>query len=129
MGMTTIDYFDTFMIKKVTENSPDELMSRVLTLPPWVKTLLKLRHYLVVKPFGLQSGTREIQTLISNRREKVIGEDDKHLYYRISILKSGTFDALYLNTVVTFNNSWGRLYFYLIKPFHKQVVKSLMKRL
>jgi hypothetical protein len=31
--------------------------------------------------------------------------------------------------VVHYNNGWGKAYFRLVKPFHKIIVCSLMKRL
>ncbi|MBU3916777.1 DUF2867 domain-containing protein [bacterium] len=60
-----------------------------------------------------------------------MGSDDKHLYYRISVMKKeieqGT--EIYLNTIVKFKNIWGRIYFLPVSLGHKLVVKSLLKRL
>jgi hypothetical protein len=60
-----------------------------------------------------------------------MGDDDKHLYYRISILKRNTEKRfeVYLTTIVKFKNNWGKIYFAFIKPFHKMVVKSMLKKL
>ncbi|MDA3893802.1 MAG: DUF2867 domain-containing protein [Salinivirgaceae bacterium] len=127
--MDTIDYFDSYMIKKESNCSIDEITSKILTLPSWIKILLKIRHYLVVKPFGLSSGKRKVPILYRNKNEIVIGENDKHLYYRVSLYKkTGQHSEIYLTTSVKFNNKWGKVYFAFIKPFHKMVVKSMLKK-
>ncbi|THB69041.1 MAG: DUF2867 domain-containing protein, partial [Desulfovibrio sp.] len=36
---------------------------------------------------------------------------------------------IYLNTVVRFNNIWGKIYFIPVKIGHKLVVKSVLQRL
>ena len=60
-----------------------------------------------------------------------MGSDDKHLYYRISVMKKEIEQEseIYLNTIVRFKNVWGKLYFLPVRLGHKLVVKSLLKRL
>jgi hypothetical protein len=70
------------MIKKKTNDSIGEIKNRIFALPHWVSILLRVRQYVFVKPFGLRTGSHEIPTLYGNDREIVIGENDKHLYYR-----------------------------------------------
>ena len=33
-----------------------------------------------------------------------------------------------ITTVVKFNNRLGRLYFFFIRPFHKVIIRSMLKR-
>lgn len=125
------DYWDSYMVIKNTSEPIGVIKSRVFALPVWVTDLLKLRNFLFVKPFGLNTGSHEIPTLFISNNEIVVGEDDKHLYFRISVLKKENHAGaeIYLTTIVKFNNRWGRLYFMLIKPFHKVIVKTLLKRI
>ena len=70
--------------------------------------------------------------------EVVLGEDDKHLNFRVSLfLKQQTQEPskkdLTVSTTVHYNNWFGRLYFLPVRPFHKLIVpvmlKSIMKEL
>ncbi len=128
-NMPIIDFSDSFMIRTTINNSIDEIYTKLFTLPKWIQFMLKARYYLFVKPFGLSTGRKTIPIIFKNEKEIVIGEDDKHLYFRISILKYDTIigTEIYLTTVVKFNNQWGRLYFAFIKLFHKLVCKSMLK--
>jgi hypothetical protein len=148
--LKSIDYFDSYMVVKETDEPIDKITERILTLPYWVKALLDIRYFLIVKPFGLQTGMKkqghsvknqdghlyqnnfgEVSIINRNENEIVMGDDDKHLYYRISILKrnTGKLSEIYLTTIVKFNNNWGKVYFAFIKPFHKMVVKSMLRNL
>ena len=62
--------------------------------------------------------------------ELVFGEDDKHLNFRISLLldHNQTEKTLAITTAVKFNNSFGRLYFLIVKPFHKFIVPQILNR-
>lgn len=65
-----------------------------------------------------------------NEYEIIMGEDDRHLNFRVSLFKETKVDdnKFTITTVVKFNNNFGRLYFIPVKPFHKLIVKSMMKR-
>jgi len=66
-------------------------------------------------------------TVVSrNDHEIVMGEEDRHLVFRTSVLITGTSDAsfVHVTTIVRFNNIWGRLYFLPVKPFHRLIVAS-----
>jgi hypothetical protein len=117
------------------------------SIPGWVLFLLDLRNW-VVKWFGLKGGSaREVlarldndpiepgkpfaifRVIEKNANEILMGEEDKHLDFRVSIgLKSGV-DKIHtaiIATVVQFNNFSGRLYFLPVKPFHKMIVGRMM---
>ena len=142
-NMSSIDYADSYMIVRKNEDPIEAITEKILSLPNWVKIALKIRFFLIVKPFGLSTGrfdnigenseisSEPVPTIENNENEIVMGSDDKHLYYRISIMKKqiGQETEIYLNTVVKFNNLWGRLYFIPVRLGHKLVVKSLLKRM
>lgn len=52
--------------------------------------------------------------------EAVVGEDDRHLDFRVSVLVEEA--AVTITTMVFFRNGWGRWYFTAIKPFHLAMV-------
>ncbi len=60
--------------------------------------------------------------------EIILGANDKHLDFRAIITKD---KALVYNikviTLVSYNNTFGKIYMTIIKPFHRIVVKSLVK--
>ncbi len=65
--------------------------------------------------------------------EVVLGEDDKHLDFRLSVLcadqpSPGGKRHLTLSTVVHCHNRLGRLYILVIAPFHRLVVQSSLCR-
>ncbi len=65
--------------------------------------------------------------------EVVLGEDDKHLDFRLSVLCSHqpsplATRRLTLSTVVHCHNRLGRLYILAIAPFHRLVVQSSLNR-
>ena len=64
------------------------------------------------------------------RHEIILGEDDRHLDFRLSVLveESALCRRLVATTVVTFNHLGGRAYIAGIAPFHRLIVKSSLRR-
>jgi hypothetical protein len=113
---------------------------------PWVGRLMTVRDALVAG-FGLKTA-KHLTTLgagggvgrvgifriySTSRTEIVLGEDDKHLDFRLSVLCSGqplpgARRHLILSTVVHCHNRLGRLYILVIAPFHRWVVQSSLRR-
>jgi len=60
------------------------------------------------------------------RDEAILGEDDKHLDFRISVQRRS--GDIVVTKVVHCHNLLGRLYLALITPFHRLVVKSMLRR-
>ncbi|HYF03821.1 MAG TPA: DUF2867 domain-containing protein, partial [Patescibacteria group bacterium] len=59
-----------------------------------------------------------------------LGEDDKHLNFRISFLLKENQAKHYqfiLSTVVVINNFTGTVYFLPVKPFHSLIVPDMMR--
>lgn len=137
-----IDFSDTFS----TINKQDtlkEIANLIFNDPPnWVKLLFTLRNKMV-KIIGLKNsvpkGFKETFDVggyigffkiyaISNS-EIILGADDSHLNFRAIILKDNTSDYnIKTITLVEYNNMKGSIYMSLIKPFHRIVVKSLVKK-
>jgi Protein of unknown function (DUF2867) len=63
-----------------------------------------------------------------SRRELVAGRDNRHLDFRLSLLKTGTADAprVVVSTICNVHNLFGKIYLFFIVPFHKWGVKRLL---
>ena len=60
--------------------------------------------------------------------EIVAGRNNKHLDFRLSVLKTMDGDApsVVVSTVCTVHNLFGKIYLFFIVPFHRKGVRSLM---
>ncbi len=60
--------------------------------------------------------------------EIVAGRNNKHLDFRLSVLKAQDGDAtsVIVTTVCTVHNLFGRIYLFFIVPFHRTGVRALM---
>ena len=114
---------------------------------PAVAALLWLRDALVAG-FGLKTSRRLagvpgqpnpgriglFKIYATYADEIVMGEDDKHLDFRVSVLRRPTTPAaqgpadLILSTVVHCHNRLGRVYIFVIGPFHRAIVRSYLRR-
>lgn len=117
--------------------------------PSWVRGLMAVRgllasaaglkHVAAHSPltsgeahFSYQVGQRvglfTVQAIEPN--ELIVGDDDRHLNFRISILRS-TIDGaetVTISTAVQIHNMLGRVYMVAIKPFHRIIAKSMLQR-
>jgi len=106
----------------------------------WVGWLVALRDTLVAG-FGLKTSSDLRDDVATDRidffrvydrrrHEIILGEDDRHLDFRLSVLveESALCRRLVATTVVTFNHLGGRAYIAGIAPFHRLIVKSSLRR-
>jgi len=133
-GFDKIDYFDTYRVVKITNDNAEKIAAEIFKLPNWALWLMKIRDF-IVGFFGLKTSKEKrveqatyFQTIVQNENEIVMGENDKHLDFRTSVLVDREKSFIYLITVVCFNNFLGKIYFLTIKPFHKIIVKSILNR-
>ena len=147
------DYIDSFMgVFNDNQNliSTTDIGKAFFTSgPKWVEKLFSLRNK-IVSIFGLKtsgnSDNKEKQlelfkcnpgdqlglfkVFFKNENEIILGEDDKHLNFRISMFvndsKKGT-KRLTISTTVEYNNWFGKLYFFPVRPFHKLIVPTMLK--
>jgi len=114
--------------------------------PSWIGWLTNLRDA-IVACFGLKTA-KQLATLSSDANadrigifrvygksetEIVLGEDDKHLDFRLSVLRTPDLSPtlggqLTVSTVVHCHNLLGRAYILVIAPFHRLVVKASLRR-
>lgn len=127
--------------------SLDKITTQIFQTPRWADMLMRIRNAFA-RLIGLDTGGYKRDTYVSdyypigsravyftvidrNDNEILMAENDKHLNFRVSVLKiqEEAITYIYLSTVVKFNNSLGRLYFFFVKPFHRIIIISLLKRL
>lgn len=145
----SLNLADAFAIPLPPNASTDpDLLARFIFehQPSWVGKLLSVRDAIVAR-FGLKTA-QDLAALGADGKagrlgifkvysttatEVVVGEDDKHLDFRLSILCSGgpapdSGRLLTLSTVVHCHNLLGRAYILAIAPFHRMVVKASLQR-
>lgn len=125
--------------------SAEQLTKRAFgQMPSWVKRLMQLRNA-IVAPFGLKTG--DVGTDLDQMPDKlavgdkigvfricyisgdevILGEDDKHLDFRISVFKSDLGSVV--STWVRPHNIFGKTYLTIIMPFHRLITQHTAKRL
>jgi hypothetical protein len=140
---------DAYSIELPPEALTDpELLARFIFShqPSWVIALTAIRDALVGR-LGLKTA-RQLTSLGAESRtgrlgifkiygasstEVVLGEDDKHLDFRLSVFCSNQPSPegkrhLTISTVVHCHNRLGRLYIFFIAPFHRLVVQASLRR-
>jgi len=133
-GFDKIDYYDTYRIINTTYDTVEGITAKIFKVPKWVNWLMGIRDS-VVGIFGLKNNQAILEGQITRfpiiaqqENEIIMGENDKHLDFRVSILVDMENTFIYLITIVHFNNFFGRIYFLIVKPFHKIIVKSILNR-
>ncbi|MDR2937116.1 MAG: DUF2867 domain-containing protein [Rikenellaceae bacterium] len=128
-GFGEMHFHDTYQISAKTDKSAAEISNGLMQLPAWANRLFKLRNA-IVGVFGLKAGKSDVAfPLISQTETEIVsGLGDNHLDFRVSILKDPAKSTISLTTVVHFNNVWGRVYFLPVKPFHKIIIKVLLRK-
>ena len=144
------DLADAFAIRLPEGASTDpETLARFIFAqqPAWVGGLMSVRD-LLVAGFGLKTATQLQDPAVAGHQprvgifrihetrphEIVLGEEDKHLDFRLSVLYEtlpaahGSAGQVVLSTVVHCHNRLGRLYILLIAPFHRAIVQATLRR-
>jgi Protein of unknown function (DUF2867) len=108
----------------------------------WVKALLFVRDW-AVSLLGLQTSANLrdasragdhidlFPVLFADDTELVVGEDDRHLDFRISLFVQEVADGgrqLVATTAVRCHNRVGHAYLAAIRPFHRLVIRSRLRR-
>ena len=130
----------------------DLMIAFFLSFPKSFKFLLNIREF-IAKFFGLKTAPKtekesrlkelyqfkgdigdkiaifEVQD--KNKNELLTGQKDSHLDFKLSFLsfKSNNAIRLELATTVIINNTLGKIYFKIVKPFHKFYLKRILKKM
>lgn len=126
----------------------DAFARAILASPPgWVDALMGLRNRIVGR-VGLKTGVFRtgqdfsqmtfrpgersgiFRVWARTEDEILMGEDDHHLDFRVSLLlqRAADGDRVTVSTIVRYHNLLGRVYFLPVRPVHRLVVPAMMKR-
>ncbi|QGY44815.1 DUF2867 domain-containing protein [Maribellus comscasis] len=153
----TFDYIDSFQSQICSKNLNIKI-SEILNLflyngPKWIGFLLSVRDK-IAGLFGLKTSKKKTKNqkpkenisyktgdqlgifkiFDKSENEFILGEDDKHLNFKVSLLlepgnKEINEAKISITTAVTFNNIFGKIYFFPVKPFHRLIVQKTLKRI
>lgn len=145
-----VDFADAY---EVLLNDPSMQVSHAYwavfgSEPVWVSWLMRLRGRIAVcfglaHPFnmarisvgsvplfeaGLRAGPCMVQSI--SDCELIVGDDDKHLNFRISTFKSQRDGQSFVTiaTAVQIHNVLGRAYMLFVKPFHRFIAPFMVRR-
>ncbi len=143
------DLLDSYAVTLPPGASDDVgvLATALFSTPPlWTRGLLRLRDE-IMRPLGVKTtgeiakaGAADGRDRIAffpvfsrSRNEIILGEDDRHLDFRASVLIETDAGAgsrrLVFTTAVRCHNLLGRAYLGVIAPFHVLIVRSNLRRL
>jgi hypothetical protein len=114
--------------------------------PRWMKGLLIVRNAMarlagleapsvaeIIKPavrenYGVGDWIGPWPIFFIGDDEIIAGRDNKHLDFRLSVLKAVDGDAasVVVSTICTVHNRFGKIYLFFIVPFHRHGVRSLI---
>lgn len=130
-----VDYADAYQIKTTRLKNAEEAAYEIFSdFPAWVNALLAVRNKIVTL-FGLKTEAGPgaklfFDSYFAGETESILGKDDKHLNFRVSILIEDEAQGcrnLWMTTAVQYNNKLGAVYFAFIKPFHEIIVNACLK--
>jgi Protein of unknown function (DUF2867) len=135
------EFGDSYVMPTIRmENAVSAAHRLLAAMPPWSRPLMILRN-IAVAPFGLVRDTAKIAggkqrigifpVLSTSAGRAILGFNDKHLDFRI-IIDVKPAEALGQNIVMTTlvktHNRFGRIYLSVIKPFHRRIIRAMMRR-
>jgi hypothetical protein len=143
------DFLDCFSVDLFHETRPlsDLAQTTFIELSTWIQALLAIRDTAVsIKGLKTTRGLPKdlsfrdtlhvgdkinFLTILSlSEHEIILGEDDKHLDFRISFrVDESDPRRISLATLVHAHNLYGRVYLKLILPFHNRIVRSRLDAL
>jgi hypothetical protein len=139
--LNKINFSDTFTTTNHINNI-EEITNLVFnTTPAWINSLFMLRNK-IAGLFDLKTELPEdynekykvggyvkfFKIYAISENEVILGADDSHLNFRAIVTNEKT--DLYnikVITLVEYNNLRGKIYMGIIKPFHRQIVKRMVK--
>jgi hypothetical protein len=140
------DLLDAFAIRLPTGASDDlEALARAGFERPagWIRALTRIRDVVMAtvgvkssRAIGLAAAGRGpvigyFPLLSKSATELVVGEDDSHLDFRVTIqLRTDAANGreLVVGTVVHCHNRLGRIYLAMIAPFHRAIARANLEQ-
>lgn len=151
-SLRTAYFFDCYAVElPLDSRTPIELYLNVVSrTPQWIDFLMKVRNKIVarigLKDLGPLSGISPsklaadyrigdqagiFKLIETNEREVILGETDKHLDVRISVVKQQHQDRtlVSVSTIVHVHNLLGRIYMFFVTPAHRIIAPATVSKL
>jgi hypothetical protein len=128
-ALPRVDWADAHTVAALSgmPQDPQVWADAVFRDPPrWVAAALGLRELLVGLVGIDRSGPAAFDTLTRTDDEVLLGIDERHLDFRVSVRREP--DRVVLTTVVQLHNRRGRAYFALVRPVHPAIVRAMLTR-
>ena len=140
------DLLDTFAIQLPAEASDDlETLAHIALERQawWIRALTCIRDVVMAivgvqssRAVGIAGAARGsvigyLPVLSKNATELIVGADDRHLDFRVTIQQRACADnerELLVGTVVHCHNRLGRIYLATIAPFHRIILRANLER-
>ena len=124
------DWSDAYAVpvpKEAPRHDAQEWADAVFHAPPlWIQVLFGVRE-LFVRAVGIErAGNHVFDTVSRTAGEVLLGVDQSHLAFRISVLVER--DRVVVTTLVNVRNRRGAAYFTLVRKAHPLVVRSMLAR-
>lgn len=152
-SLRRIDFGDAYQVRlnRQALSATEAYVAVFGAEPAWLRWLMKLRGR-IAGLFGIahdfDSGKKldidhpDCTVFVAGERlgpftvrlvtanELVVGDDDKHLNFRISTLRSEREGIAYItvSTGVEIHNRLGHAYMFLVKPFHRFIAPLMIRR-
>jgi hypothetical protein len=143
-------YSDSYSFHTKPENriSLQVWLNHASNIPAWVNFLMATRNRMVsilglknigqigdldphkpISDYKVGDRVGIFNLLFLSDKEVILGDSDKHLDVKVSIHKVNIeSDEVSISTVVHVHNMLGKLYMLFVKPMHKLIVPSSIKR-
>jgi endogenous inhibitor of DNA gyrase (YacG/DUF329 family) len=137
----------SFCSKKTNRVALQIWLDHASRIPAWVNFLMASRNK-IVSMFGLKNlgglGDLDVNKPVDDYKvgdrvgiftleflsdhEIVLGDSDKHLDVNVSVYIENPNNVVSISTVVHVHNFLGKFYMFFVKPMHKLIVPSSIKR-
>lgn len=129
-ALPRVDFADAFQVSAHPSlpSEPEIWRDAFLRPPAVVRALMRTRNALV-RLAGIRPASRDDAFAAIARdegREVLMGTDDGHLDFRLSVLTDG--QRITFTTLVAVHNRRGRLYWAVVRWFHPPVVRAMARR-
>lgn len=137
-----IDFCDSYKIELLKNEDIKKIyLKLILTDSKLINFLMSFRNK-IMSIFGFKAEINHLNNIkdvqVGNKigfftiyyvdeNEIIAGEKDKHLDFCVSFYKKDS--CFTISTLVQYNNFFGKFYMSFVKPFHKFVVKNMLKNL
>ena len=130
--LTNADFIDEKTVTLPGQMTAPEAHDHLFAhAPQWMDGLMRLRNAIVRRLGLIEVKAGQFPVVFCSDQEIILGLDDSHLNFRISIQVLGHNDTsteAAVTTLVQINSLLGRIYLTMVLPFHHAIVRSMLTR-